>query len=179
MTQDFFTTSGQPGRRDGSRVLVSGFILLGVIDGVILAAILLAAGVPLAVVALIVTPIILAAPLLIMVVVRLAWPGWSSEFPPQLPRDDAVVLIMQDFSFGGLRRFNNVLTIAADEDYLHLALPRVLQWPGCKPMSIPWPEIVEARRSRQQEWITARVRGRRIAGPAWCMSLALPEDVPA
>jgi hypothetical protein len=178
MRESTFQVSGQPRRRDGSKALVGGLILFAVIDGIILATVMLAAGVPIATVALVLLPIILSAPLLILLVVRLAWPPWAREFPAQSPREDAVVQILQSFSFGGLRRFNNVLTITADEDYLHVALPRVLQWPGCRPMSIPWSEITDARRTSQRDWISARAAGRRIAGPAWCMSLALVDDSP-
>ena len=176
MNDDTSTFTGDVQRRDGSHALLTGLIGLAVFDGVILVAIMIAAGVSLLTALMILLPMLVAAPLAIGLAMRLAWPRWAREFPSVQPRDDAVSYVLQSFSFGGLRKFNNVLTIAVDEDHLHVFLPRALRWTGCRSMSIPWPQITDARRMGKDEWVSARVRGHRIAGPLWCMSLAMPAD---
>jgi hypothetical protein len=75
---------------------------------------------------------------------------------------------------------NNCLTIVADERHLHLQPLAPMQWLGAGRLSLPLDRITDIRPGVLGQ-MTARLDGRTIAGPAWCLSLAegTSEDMPA
>ena len=104
------------------------------------------------------------------------WRPWQRRYPAQPQSRTAVVRINQSFQLGQIARLNNCLHIAADEDHLHLIPFCALRWVGSDVVSIPWSAIQDAQKTRFGDYMRARVDGRRIMGPSWCMSLAAPPE---
>jgi hypothetical protein len=114
------------------------------------------------------------ATLLVWAMIRGNWHPLLRSFPARPPADGAVGRRFQSFRLG-LMNLGGCIHVAADEFHLHLTPVRVLQWLSMRPVSIPW-EAIELRGSRAgRRYREARILGKHVLGPAWCLDLADPE----
>jgi hypothetical protein len=101
------------------------------------------------------------------------WRPMQRRYPAQAIRPGAVSRSWQTFGFGRLLRLSNCLTIVADERHLHLTPFAPMRWTGAWRMSLPLDRITDVRKADLPGFdISARLDGRLIFGPEWCMRLA-------
>lgn len=104
----------------------------------------------------------------------LCWRPWAKRFPVKPMTSEAVVRRWQSIALSKLGRFNHCVHIGVDERHLHVIPSAPLRWLGARTISLPWERIGEVRRSRFGPLHWARVGGRAIAAPGWCLRLAEP-----
>ncbi len=117
--------------------------------------------------------LLVLTPGIIWAVVRVGWSPWMRVYPPLEPSPDAVRRNFQSFRFG-LLNFGLSIHVAADDEHLHLIPAKLLRWCSARPISIPWDRIQVEKRSSRRTMIQARVDGKQLMGPAWCLELADP-----
>jgi hypothetical protein len=115
----------------------------------------------------------------VWLIAALGWNPHARRWPAQPVLAGAVSKSWQSFAFGRLNRFNNCMTIVADERHLHLLPFAPFRLAGAKRISLPLDRMTEISRSTGAGMISARIDGRLIYGPAWCMTLARPEPARA
>ena len=122
----------------------------------------------------------LAGPFLAFWLIHVAaWGPWQRAFPAQPQSRDALVKHGQSATLGALARMNNCITIAADEDHLHLIPFAAMRVVGAKVISLPWSgfEDVAPAKGAITQLVSARIGGRRFSAPEWAMRLARVEPV--
>lgn len=109
---------------------------------------------------------------LILRVTAHSWNSIAGKYPATEPAPDAVRRDFQSFRIGAINLGYSVHVIA-DETHLHLRPARILRLLGGRPSSIPWEEIVPLERAALGGRF-ARIAGKTITGPRWCIDLADP-----
>lgn len=167
---------GNPDRaseRRSSALVAAALIVFLAAELTIITVVLTLIGTP-APAAAIIALAIVGLPLLVLaVVVRLTWHPFLNRYPAQPVMPDAVSKGFQSFRFGLVGAYNNCITIVADERHLHLEGMGLIRWFGATRMSIPWEAMTEASPSRMPGMIRARLGDQTVAGPEWCMKLAV------
>ena len=105
--------------------------------------------------------------------VRLGWAPFHEPFPAKPHADGAVTRRFQTFKVSFVNLGWSVHA-SVDEKHLHLMPVRLLRSFGARPVSIPWDAIHIEKRSRSGRWVTVKIGGRTVFGPAWCLDLAEP-----
>lgn len=147
------------------------------IDIVIVITIALSVGLSPAAAIMLILLIIGAVCIALALVTRLLWLPVQRKYPARPIEGGAVSKPWQSFSFGPFGRFNHCLRLTADAHHLHIHPFVLFGWCGAKRISLPWDRITEVRLSRVPMSLSwAKVDGRRIAGPAWCLELAALEE---
>ncbi len=106
------------------------------------------------------------------------WKPYERRFPAAPQSRDAIVKLGQSLQLGRLARFNNAISLAADEDHLHLIPFAVMRLAGAKVISIPWSSVTDlgpARGKYSMRLTKAKVDGLTLAAPEWAMSFARVE----
>lgn len=136
--------------------------------------------------ALWVVPLVIGAPFAIFVLINLLlWNPLERRFPAAPQSRDAVVKLGQSLLVGKFFRFNNAITLAADEDHLHLIPFVMMRLVGAKVVSIPWERVTDVAPPPPRfsmRLTKAKVDGRTLAAPEWAMKFArveAPEPEPA
>jgi hypothetical protein len=134
--------------------------------------------------ALWIAPLVLGLPFAIFSgMTFLLWKPYERRFPAAPQSRDAIVKLGQSLQLGRLARFNNAISMAADEDHLHLIPFAVMRLTGAKVISIPWSSVTDlgpARGKYSMRLTKARVDGLTLAAPEWAMQFAridLPEEL--
>ena len=131
------------------------------------------------IITLIVAAAVLEPIILVWALLHFGWGPLARSYPAQPADDDAVTRSFQSFRLG-LINLGFCIHVTVDERHLHLRPAAVLRWFGARAASIPWGSIRIVKRSRPRPGgplrmapsITARIDGRTLAGPAWCLELA-------
>ncbi|HRP62139.1 MAG TPA: hypothetical protein PK400_02480 [Phycisphaerales bacterium] len=156
-----------------SALVAAALIVFLAAELTIITVVLILIGTP-APAAVIVAIVFVGLPLLVLaVVVRLTWRPFLSRYPAQPVMPDAVSKGFQSFRFGPIGAYNNCIRIMADERHLHLEGMGPIRWFGAARMSVPWEAMTEASPSRLPGMIRARLGDQTVAGPEWCMKLAV------
>jgi hypothetical protein len=109
---------------------------------------------------------------LILRVTAHSWNSIASRYPASEPATDALRREFQSFRIGAINLGFSVHVIA-DESRLHLRPAWILRRLGGRPASIPWEEIRPLQPSPLGGRF-ARIAGKTITGPRWCIDLADP-----
>jgi hypothetical protein len=115
----------------------------------------------------------------VWLIVTLAWNPNARRYPAQPILAGAVSKSWQSVAFGRMNRFNNCVTIVADEHHLHLLPFAPFRLAGARRISLPLDRMTDPKTSLGGGMMSARIDGRLIYGPIWCMSLARPEPAAA
>lgn len=106
------------------------------------------------------------------------WKPWQRRYPQQPTLPGAVSQSWQTFGFGVMARLNNCLTIVADEKHIHLQPFALLRLFGARTISLPLDRITDVKPSAMPAFgLSAKVDGRTISGPEWCLKLASIETL--
>ncbi|MGP1309953.1 MAG: hypothetical protein ACTS27_07140 [Phycisphaerales bacterium] len=155
-------------------------IVLFVVDFVVVAAIVGSLAPRVAVWA---APLALAIPFGVFgLITVIAWKPLERRFPAAPQSRDAIVKLGQSLQLGAFARFNNAISMAADEDHLHLIPLTPMRLTGAKVVSVPWDRVTDigpppGRFSMKLTKATAD--GKTLAAPEWAMQFArveLPEN---
>jgi hypothetical protein len=155
--------------------MMKGLMGLVIIEPVTIIVVLAVLGVPWWVFLLVLSLATFVPALVIWLIVQLAWNPNARRWPAQPVLPGAVSKSWQSFAFGRLNRFNNCITILADERCLHLEPFALFRLQGARRISLPLDRMTELRRSLAPGMMSARIDGRLIYGPSWCMRLVQPE----
>lgn len=172
-TEEPFRPDADRPRQDWTLAIVLAATLI--LEAMIVIAVLHFAGAAPGQLAAVLGVILLVAPPVMWIVIRLTWAPISRRHPEQPVGPGAASRRFQSFSLGGLARFSNCLTIVVDERHLHLGLPPPLDWCG-HGISIPWEALRDPKPRHGGRWIEATLDGRKVGGPAWCLQLIEPAD---
>ncbi len=123
------------------------------------------------IITLIVAAAVLEPIILVWALLHFGWGPLARSYPAQPADDQAVTRSFQSFRMG-LINLGFCIHVTVDERHLHLRPAAVLRWFGARAASIPWGSVEIVKRSRLGPSITAKVDGRTLAGPAWCLELA-------
>jgi len=156
--------------------LFKGLFLLVLLEPIIIIAILAGVGVPWWIIMMVVA-LIVAIPVFAFWIIHLAaWRPLMNRHHAQPIRSGAVSKSFQSISFGSLMRFNNCLTLVADDEHLHIVPFAPLKWVGARRISLPWNRMMRVSQSRLNGMIKVKLGDRFLSGPEWCMKLApIPE----
>lgn len=158
-----------------SAIVAGAVVVFLAVELTIITVVLIAVGIP-APVAAVIAIAFVGFPLLVFtVVVRLTWHPFLNRYPAQPVMPDAVSKSFQSFRFGAVGAYNNCIRITVDERHLHLEGMGPIRWFGATRLSIPWDAMTEAAPSRLPGMIHARLDDRTVAGPEWCMKLAIAD----
>lgn len=123
-----------------------------------------------------VLPFVVGAPFIIFGLInQIMWAPMARRFPARPQAPDAVVRTFQSVAFSRLNRINNFVHIAADADHLHFIAPGLMRATGAKVISIPWERFTDVKQRGLFGMTGARVDGRAITAPTWCMKVALAQ----
>lgn len=163
---------------EDSRMLAIGIGVLFGGEMIVIIAIMLAVGASLRDILLILALVFGLTFGIFFLVTRLMWIPWQHRYPKQPVLLGAVSRSMQSFAFPHLCWFNNCLRISVDEQHLHIC-PFIFCRPfGAKRLSIPWEAITDVQKTRWPGLFKAKLGGKRIRGPEWCLKLAQAEKEP-
>lgn len=112
---------------------------------------------------------LLLVPVLIVATVNAMWQPIVDAHPAVDPAPDAVTRNNQSFRVGPLN-LAYAINVACDEAYLHLSPARWARFMRIRPASVPW-SAIEIRKTGTR-WMTARIAGKIVQGPRWCLELA-------
>jgi hypothetical protein len=110
----------------------------------------------------------------IRVFLKSLWSPMASRYPARPVLASAISRGCQSITLHGWAGFNGCLTIAVDEQHLHVIPWRMLHFIGATPISIPWDAITDVRPSWPKSYSKALVGGVKFQAPAWCLELAQP-----
>ena len=167
---DAVTAIDDPFRSGAMKALMA----LVVIEPIAIVCVLLTLGVPWWVYVLFLGCGTVLPAVVIWLIATLAWNPNARRWPAQPVLTGAVSKAWQSFAFGRFNRFNNCMTIIADERCLHLVPFALFRLAGSKPISLPLDRMTDIKPAIGGFMMSARLDGRLIFGPAWCMSLAQP-----
>lgn len=158
-----------PGRAAMFRALMA----IVALEPAIIVIVLIMVGVPARTVALLAGLGLAAVAGIFWLITLTVWKPMQRRYPAQAIRPGAVSRSWQTFGFGRWLRRSNCLTIVADERHLHLTPFAPMRWTGAGRMSLPLDRITDVRKAEMPGFdMSARLDGRLIFGPEWCMRLA-------
>jgi len=146
------------------------FIVL--LEPLIVMVILATLGVPWWIIGLVIVLIVTIPAVVFWLIHLLAWRPLMKRFSTQPIRSGAVSKSFQSVAFGPLMRFNNCLTLVADDEHLHIVPFAPLVWVGAKRISLPWNRMNRVQHSRLTGMTKVKIGVQTISGPDWCMRLA-------
>jgi len=120
--------------------------------------------------------VLLLPPTVIGLILRLTWLPMARKFPAKPQTPNAIVKKSQSIAFGWFGRYNQCAHVAADEHHLHLIPPAAFRVLGARVMSLPWDAMREVKPSVWPGMTRAKINGRSITAPNWCMKLASATD---
>jgi hypothetical protein len=140
-------------------------------------------GVPWYLIVLIALAMVVLPALTLAVIVRVAWAPLARRYPARPDLAGAVRGRYESFRLGRFTRIGHGMHITVDEEHLHLDPIALLRWVGARRISLPWARMTDVRPAPGRlgapadGMIAVTIDGRRIAGPAWCMTLASAAEV--
>lgn len=168
------TSLDEPWKSAAFKVLLA----VALLDPLIIFIILIGIGAPMWVIPLVAGLGLIVPAMVMWLIVSLGWNLSARRYSAQAVLPGAVSKSWQSFGFGPLKRFNNCMTIIADEKHLHIVPMALFRIFGARTASLPLDRMCNLKPMLGGGMIKATLDGRRICGPAWCMNLAMPPDDP-
>ena len=109
---------------------------------------------------------------LILRATAFSWNGLAGAHPAVDPAPDAIRRGFQSFSIGAIN-LGFCVHVLVDEERLHLRPAWILRVMGGREVSVPW-ESVDLAGNAPFGRRFARIGGKTLTGPRWCLDLADP-----
>jgi hypothetical protein len=106
------------------------------------------------------------AALVVGLIVNGSWGPLTKEFPQRTVIEPKYRRRFQSFQIGWLGLGLSVHT-TIDDECLHLNPIKLLQWLGCKPLSIPWSQVCIERVFKHQ--VKCKIGKTSMVAPRWCV----------